>query len=283
MDHSVGGGAVRRGEEANKHRVVHREAWASVVYVRYQHSGKMCEGALLDSDTIEEFEPGSGINGSPTGRTIPLADVRLLPPCEPSKLIIVARNYAEHAKETGSESPSEPHLHPIPASSVIGHGEAIALPPGIGRVDHEAELVVVIGRRCRSVTEEEALGYVAGYTCGNDVSARDVQWGTPPAFARAKSIDTFSPLGPWLVTDLDPSDLLVECIVSGEMRQSGRTRDMLFPVQRLVMESSRWMTLEPGDCIYTGTPSGITPLKGGDVCEVRIEGIGSLMNPVIVG
>lgn len=252
-----------------------------MVYVRYEHGGVVGEGALLDDETIECLAPGSGLGGVPTGRKIPLADVRLRPPCSPTKLIVVARNYAEHARETGSEPPTEPHLHPIPASSVIGPGDPIVLPPGIGRVDHEAELVVVIGARCRAVAEQDALRFVAGYTCGNDVSARDVQWGTPPAFARAKSIDTFSPLGPWLVTDIDPADLLIECLVSGEVRQSGRTADMLFPVQRLLAESSRWMTLEPGDCVYTGTPSGITPLRGGDVCEVRIEGIGALVNPVL--
>ncbi|MBD3177456.1 MAG: 2-hydroxyhepta-2,4-diene-1,7-dioate isomerase, partial [Armatimonadia bacterium] len=238
------------------------------------------EGALRDDDTLDVLEPGEGLSGRSTGRQLPLADVRLLPPCQPTKLIIVARNYADHAKETGSEAPAEPHLHPIPASPVIPAGESIVLPDGIGRVDHEAELVVVIGRRCRAVAEADAMDYVAGLTCGNDVSARDIQWGKPPAFARGKSIDTFSPLGPWIVTDLDASDLEIKCTVSGEVRQAGRTKDMLFPIERLVSESSRWMTLCPGDCIYTGTPAGISPLREGDVCDVEIEGIGVLSNPV---
>lgn len=251
-----------------------------MVYVRFERDGVTGHGALIDQETIELLESGEAPGTRRTGYTVSLADVKLLPPCTPTKLIIVARNYAEHARETGSEPPTEPHLHPIPASCVIGPSAEIVLPRGIGRVDHEAELVVVVGRRCRGVAEEEALRYVAGYTCGNDISARDVQWGTPPAFARAKSIDTFAPLGPWLVTDLDPTDLALQCLVSGEVRQSARTSDMIFSVSRLVMESSRWMTLEPGDCIYTGTPAGIAPLADGDVCEVRIEGIGSLMNPV---
>jgi len=247
--------------------------------VRYRHGDEVRRGRLLEDGSVVELRA----DGSDSGTVAPMEELDLLPPCEPTKLIIVAHNYAEHCRETGSAPPSAPHLHPIPASCVVPHGAAIVLPQGIGRADHEAELVVVIGRPCKGVSAEDATRYIAGYTCGNDVSARDVQWATPPAFARGKSIDTFAPLGPCLATHLDPSDLAVECRVSGDVRQSGRTSDMIFSVEELVAESSRWMTLLPGDCIFTGTPPGISPLKPGDVCEVYVEGIGILRNPVVEG
>lgn len=231
----------------------------------------------VDGDRIVEHAPGAM---KESGRVFALADAHLLTPCEPSKLIVVAVNYAKHGAETGSAAPTEPVIHPIPASPAIAHGQPIVLPPGIGRVDYEAELVVVIGKTCKRVRESGVWDVIAGYTCGNDVSARDVQWAEKPAFARAKSVDTFAPLGPWIETDLDPHDLRVEMRVSGEVRQSSSTREMIFPVETLVAEASRWMTLEAGDCIFTGTPEGIGPLKAGDVCEVTVEGVGTLRNPV---
>jgi 2-keto-4-pentenoate hydratase/2-oxohepta-3-ene-1,7-dioic acid hydratase in catechol pathway len=247
--------------------------------VRLMFEGVALRG-LVEGDRVLELPAGRD-DAEPTGRTWDLASLRLLPPCEPTKLIVVAQNYVAHALETGSTPPSEPNLHPIPASAVIAHEEAIVLPRGIGRVDYEGELVAVIGRPCRGVSRSEALAYVAGYTCGNDVSARGVQWGEKPAFARAKSIDTFAPLGPWLVTDLDPGDLRIETRVNGEIRQAARTSDMVFPVEQLVAEASRWMTLLPGDCIFTGTPEGVAPLKPGDTCEVTIDGVGTLRNRVV--
>ncbi len=246
--------------------------------VRFVHEGSIYRGSV-EGDEVRELPAHAD---APLGsRAWPLAGLRLLPPVEPTKLIVVAHNYVAHAQETGATPPTEPNLHPIPHSPAIGHEETIVLPAGIGRVDYEGELVAVIGRTCRSVRPEEARAYIAGYTCGNDVSARDVQWAPKPAFARAKSVDTFAPLGPWLVTDLDPSDLAIETRVSGEVRQSARTRDMVFSVEELVSEASRWMTLVPGDCIFTGTPEGIGPLRHGDVCEVTIEGIGTLRNRVV--
>jgi 2-keto-4-pentenoate hydratase/2-oxohepta-3-ene-1,7-dioic acid hydratase in catechol pathway len=247
--------------------------------VRFSHEGTALRGQV-EGDRVLELPPDPGAT-APTGRVWELASLRLLPPCEPTKLIIVAQNYAAHARETGSTPPTEPNLHPVPASPVIAHGDEIVLPRGIGRVDYEGELVVVIGRPCKGVSTAEARGYIAGYTCGNDVSAREVQWGEKPAFARAKSIDTFAPLGPWLVTDLDPGNLRIETRVNGEVRQAGRTSDMVFPVEQLVAEASRWMTLLPGDCIFTGTPEGIAPLMPGDTCEVTIDGIGTLGNRVV--
>lgn len=242
---------------------------------RFTTEGIARSGAV-EGEELHELEGGRA-----TGRVFRLDEVRLLPPCTPSKVIIVAKNYAAHAAETGSAPPESPNLHPIPASGVIAHEEDIVLPSDIGRVDYEGELVVVIGRRCRSVPRAEAHSVIAGYTVGNDVSARDVQWGASPAFARAKSVDTFLPLGPWLATDLDPRDLAIETRIDGAVRQSGRTKDMIFPVDLLVAEASRWMTLEPGDCIFTGTPEGIAPLAPGEVCEITVEGIGTLRNRIV--
>jgi len=232
----------------------------------------------VEGDRVVEFGPDGKTE---SGRVLALADLEFLCPCEPTKLIIVAVNYAKHGAETGSSAPTEPVIHPIPASAAIAHQKPIVLPADIGRVDYEAELVVVIGRTCRRVRESEVWDHIAGYTCGNDVSARDVQWAERPAFARAKSVDTFAPIGPWIETELDPHDIRIEMRVSGEVRQASSTREMIFPVETIVCEASRWMTLEPGDCLFTGTPEGIGPLKAGDVCEVTVEGIGTLRNPVV--
>lgn len=250
--------------------------------VRYVRDGAECEG-LLEGDIVTEFVRDPDGRIVETDLVCDLGSLHILPPCRPTKLIVVAGNYAEHCREVGMPLPTTPELHPVPASAVIAHGEDIVLPPGIGRVDYEGELVVVIGKRCRWIAPEDARSVIAGYTCGNDVSARDVQWGTPKQFARAKSVDTFAPLGPCLVTDLVTSDLALQTVVSGQVRQSSRTSDMVFPVEVLVAEASRWMTLLPGDCIFTGTPAGVGPLAPGDVCEVTVEGIGTLRNRVVAG
>jgi 2-keto-4-pentenoate hydratase/2-oxohepta-3-ene-1,7-dioic acid hydratase in catechol pathway len=237
----------------------------------------------VSDSIVREYLPGARPADDPAGPELDMSGLQLLPPCTPTKLVIVAGNYRAHCEETGTPIPTTPGLHPIPASCVTSHGSSIVLPADVGRVDYEAELVIVIGKTCRGISAKQAREYVAGYTCGNDVSARDIQWGPSKSLARAKSIDTFTPLGPCLAVGLDPSDLLVEMRVSGELRQSSRTSDMIFSAEELVAESSRWMTLRPGDCILTGTPPGTAPLKAGDVCEVTIEGIGTLTNPVVEG
>jgi 2-keto-4-pentenoate hydratase/2-oxohepta-3-ene-1,7-dioic acid hydratase in catechol pathway len=208
-----------------------------------------------------------------------LANVELLPPVQPSKIVCVGRNYAAHAAEHNAEVPSEPMTFLKPPSALIGPGVAIELPANAGRIDHEAELVIVIGRRIRHATRENALDAVLGYTCANDVSARDYQkkdgqWG------RAKGFDTFCPLGPWIVTDLDPSDLAIRCTVNDAVQQDSRTSNMVFDVPALITFISSVMTLEPGDIILTGTPAGVSPLSSGDVVRVEIEGIGTLENPI---
>ncbi|MEC7242858.1 MAG: fumarylacetoacetate hydrolase family protein [Myxococcota bacterium] len=198
----------------------------------------------------------------------------------PTKIIGIGTNYRLHAEEMGRAIPRVPKVFLMPPSSVIGTGEAIVLPPCSTRVDHEAELALVIGERCRHVPESRALDVIAGFTCANDVTARDHQR-SDGVFSRAKGFDSFCPLGPQLVSGLDPSDVLVECRVNGELRQSGRTSDLIFGVPEIVAFVSSIMTLEPGDVICTGTPSGVGPLHVGDHVEVFVEGIGVLENPVI--
>lgn len=215
----------------------------------------------------------------PTGDELPLEAVRLLAPVIPSKVVCVGRNYADHAAELGNELPAEPLLFLKPSTSVIGPGDPIPLPAASERVDHEAELAVVIGRICRAVPEEEAGRYILGYTCGNDVTARDLQE-RDGQWTRAKGFDGFCPLGPWLETELDPSDVEVVCRVDGEVRQSGRTADLAFSPGFLVSYVSQVMTLLPGDVIMTGTPAGVGPLHPGQEVEVEVEGVGVLRNVV---
>ena len=209
----------------------------------------------------------------------PLADVKLLAPAQPSKIICIGRNYVEHAKEHDAEVPKVPLLFMKPPSSIINPGDTILLPPQSQQVEHEAELVVVIGKRGRHITSEEAQGYVYGYTVGDDVTARDLQR-SDGQWTRAKGFDTFCPFGPWIDTEFDASDAVITCRVSGQPRQMASTRDMVFNVSTLIAFISSVMTLEPGDLIFTGTPAGVSPLKPGDVVEVEIEGLGKLSNPV---
>jgi len=211
-----------------------------------------------------------------------LDDVRLLAPAMATKIICVGLNYAAHADESSMDLPPEPLLFLKPPSSVIGPGAPILLPPQSERVDYEAEMAVVIGQRCRNVTPEEAWNYVLGVTCGNDVTARDLQQ-RDNQWTRAKGFDTFCPLGPWLMTGVsaaDVADLEVVCRVNGELRQRGRTSNMVFSAAELISYTASIMTLEPGDVIMTGTPAGIGPLAAEDVVEVQVEGIGVLRNPV---
>lgn len=201
----------------------------------------------------------------------------------PSKIVCVGRNYAEHAVELGNEVPTEPLLFLKAPSSIIRNDEPILIPPISMQVEHEAELAVVIGRSCRNISDDEnPFEYVLGYTCLNDVTARDLQR-RDGQFARAKSFDSFCPVGPHIETDMDVSDIRVACRINGIDKQSGRTGQMVFPVDYLIRYISRMMTLLPGDLIATGTPSGVSKLSPGDVCEVEIEGIGVLANPVAQG
>lgn len=202
-----------------------------------------------------------------------------LTPCRPGKIVAVGLNYRDHARERGKSLPSEPLIFLKPPSAARAHGESILLPAGVGRVDHEAEMAIVIGRKARHLAEAEAAGAILGYTCFNDVTARELQ-DREIQFTRAKGFDTFAPFGPWIETDLDPSDLAITGSVNGKIRQSSRTRELIFPPAFLVAFLSRVMTLFPGDLIATGTPAGIGPLAPGDRVDVTIEGIGTLSNSV---
>lgn len=212
--------------------------------------------------------------------TLGLDEVRLLAPVVPSKIVVIGQNYIDHAAELGHTEPETLRVFLKAPSSVVGPGEPIVLPEDSGEVHYEAELGVVIGRRCRRVTQAEALDCVWGYTCANDVTARDIQRSTG-LVSYAKSFDTFCPLGPWVETDLDPADLRITCTVNGLVRKDGSTASMVWGVAELVERVSAAMTLLPGDVVVTGTPAGVGALAGGDEVSVSIEGIGTLTNPVI--
>jgi len=216
-----------------------------------------------------------------TGSRYPLADVRLLAPVLPSKVIAIGKNYADHVREMGGEPPPEPVIFLKPSTAVIGPREPIVYPAELSeRVDFEGELAVVIGRLCRQVPAARVPEVIFGYACANDVTARDLQ-ARDGQWARAKGFDTFCPLGPWIQTDLDPSDLELTTVVNGEIRQNARTSQLLHDVTALIAYVSAVMTLLPGDVLLTGTPAGVGPLKEGDEVSVTIENIGTLTNGVI--
>ena len=238
--------------------------------------------AFLHDDRLELLDAAPWAGGRPVGVTLPRDGARLLAPLVPGKILCIGVNYADHAKEsvTRSTLPDEPVLFMKPPSSVIGPGEAIALPPGVGRVDHEAEVAIVIGRRTYRADRAAATAAIAGVVAVNDVSARVLQK-KDGQFIRAKGFDTFCPLGPVVALDLDPADLAVRARVNGEIRQDGRSRDLAVGPVDLVVFISNVMTLEPGDVISTGTPAGVGPIVPGDTVEIEVEGVGTLANPVI--
>lgn len=248
--------------------------------IRYQEKNGPPQYGWIYEDRVGPVE------GSPFGEfrrleaNLPLERVRLLCPVQPGKIICVGRNYVEHAREQDAPVPAYPLIFLKPPSALIGPGEKIILPPQSQQVEHEAELVIVIGRRGRWIPPDDANQYILGYTAGNDVTARDLQR-RDNQWTRAKGFDTFCPLGPWVETEFDPADVIITCHVNGEMRQMASTRDMIFDVRTLVAYTSSIMTLEPGDVILTGTPAGVGPLQPGDQVEVEIDGLGKLSNPVV--
>lgn len=254
------------------------EMWVRWLRFRYravEHEG-FGDGELVRAVSGDVF---SG-QYRETGLVAELAEVELVVPCRPTKIIGIGLNYRDHAAEMKMELPEEPILFLKAPSALLAHGEPIVRPEMARRVDYEAELAVVIGRTARHVPVEEALGYVFGYTCGNDVTARDlqkkdIQW------ARAKSFDTFCPLGPWIVTGLDAGDLEIVLTLNGSTRQQSRTSQMVFGVAELIAYASRVMTLLPGDVLLTGTPAGVGPMTSGDTVTLRIDGLGELTNPVV--
>jgi len=213
-------------------------------------------------------------------REYPLFDVRILPPCQPSKIVCVGLNYTDHAKELKMDMPDVPVLFIKPSTSVIGPEQEIICPRMAGQLDYEGELAVIIKKKAKNLTQKEAKDFILGYTCFNDVTARDLQK-KDGQWTRAKSFDTFSPLGPYIVSDIDPNNLKIETYLNDKVRQSSNTSGMIFNVESLVSFISSVMTLLPGDVIATGTPKGVGPMQEGDTVEVRIEGIGILENPVV--
>jgi 2-keto-4-pentenoate hydratase/2-oxohepta-3-ene-1,7-dioic acid hydratase in catechol pathway len=235
---------------------------------------------LIESDTVVEITGAPWAPWSRGSRTSRLTEVRLLAPVEPSKIVCIGRNYAAHAAELGNEVPKEPLMFLKPPSSLIGPEEAIVLTKYSQRVEHEGELALVIGRRCAHLSDaDDPLSFVMGYSCLNDVTARDLQK-SDVQFTRAKGFDTFCAVGPHIETALDPSNVLVETHVNGARRQTGSTSLMTYPAAFLVRWISRMMTLMPGDVIATGTPAGVGPLVAGDTVEVSVAGVGVLRNPV---
>ncbi|MEA2339806.1 MAG: hypothetical protein QOE82_3813 [Thermoanaerobaculia bacterium] len=246
---------------------------------RFVHAGQSSVG-VADGDRIVRYSGSDATNlGEPTSDSISLADAELLVPVTPSKIVAVGRNYAEHAKELGNEAPSEPIIFLKPPSAVIAPNAAIIRPPQSQRVDFEGELAIVIGKTARNIRRDDWRSVVLGFTCANDVTARDLQK-KDVQFTRGKSFDTFCPLGPCIETDLDPAALSLRTRVNGETKQNGNTHDMVFNCAFIIEFITSVMTLNPGDVILTGTPAGVGPLNAGDVVEVEIEGIGVLSNPV---
>ncbi|WP_406049740.1 fumarylacetoacetate hydrolase family protein [Streptomyces virginiae] len=249
--------------------------------VRFEKAGTIRYGLLADDEVVPLINGPFGPLDVPSDAPrFPLQEVRLLAPVTPGKVLAIGRNYAEHAAELGNDVPEEPLVFLMPGSAVIGPGEAIVKPSYTDELHHEAELAAVIGRTCRDLSPEEVPAHVLGYTCANDVTARDLQ-GPDRQWWRAKGSDTFCPIGPWVETDLDVRAVGVRATVNGETRQDGNSSHMVHPVDRLISHISSAMTLHPGDVILTGTPAGVGPLRRGDRVTVSVEGIGELTNPVV--
>ena len=230
---------------------------------------------------IEVLTQPAWLGGQPTGEVYEPNQVRLLAPCEPTKIICIAHNFPDHAKERNKPLPAKPLLFLKPPSSIIGPADAIVRPRASKSVQHESELAIVIGRRCHRVTAPYARAFAAGFTCFNDVTARDIQ-DEEGYFSRCKGFDTFSPVGPWIEEGpMDIASISIRCRVNGEVRQSGVARDMIFDAWELVAYISGFMTLNPGDLVTLGTSAGSADLEDGDVCEIEIDGVGSLKNPVV--
>jgi 2-keto-4-pentenoate hydratase/2-oxohepta-3-ene-1,7-dioic acid hydratase in catechol pathway len=252
--------------------------------LRFLHPEKQTPrwGILRDSETVAVIQNPFVPVRQNSGEVFPLSRLQLLSPTRPSKIVAVGLNYRDHIAEFGHPVPENPIIFIKPSSSVIAPGERIILPQSSQRVDYEAELAMVIKKRARRVRKEEAPQYILGYTCFNDVTARDLQK-KDGQWTRAKSFDTFSPIGPWIETDFDPRNAEIKCYLNGTLRQHSNTGNLLFSAWELLSFVSEIMTLLPGDVIATGTPSGVGPMQAGDVVEVFIQGIGILRNEVAQG
>jgi 2-keto-4-pentenoate hydratase/2-oxohepta-3-ene-1,7-dioic acid hydratase in catechol pathway len=251
---------------------LYRVASGGEIFHAVERDGALRRALPHGGNIFAGFEPGAAIDGG-------LAAVRVLAPVRPSKFVCVGLNYRDHAAEVSKTLPAEPLLFLKPSTALLDPGAAIKLPPAVGRVDHEAELAIVIGRRAHRVSRAKAWDVIMGITCMNDVTARDMQ-NRETQYTRAKGFDTFAPLGPCIALGANGSPRLVEARVNGERRQSSSTAQLIFPIDHLVEYISFVMTLEPGDVISTGTPAGIGPIRAGDTVSVSVEGVGELLNPV---
>ena len=243
---------------------------------RYLAHGQISYG-VVEGDIVKELSASPFEPHQVTDHAHPVSDVKLLAPCEPTKILAIGLNYSSHLSDR--EPPAEPMVFYKTPTSVIGPDETIVRPKDTAKLDAEAELVVVIKDRCRNVPKDQALQHVLGYTCGNDVSARDWQK-DDRNWWRAKSADTFSPAGPFIETDIDPNNVRITCRINGKEVQGESTSYLIFDIPTIVAYTSRFVTLEPGDMIYTGTPGQPGEMKDGDVCEIEIEGVGVLRNPI---
>lgn len=253
--------------------------------LRFEKNGLKKSGAFIDGEVIEIRQSPTEASKSPIDylkkkKTCLLEEVKILPPVQPSKVVCVGLNYQDHAEELNMEIPDEPILFLKPPTTVIGHGDSIIYPFQSHQVDYEAELAVVVGKNAHKIAKENAFDYIAGYTILNDVTARDLQK-KDGQWTRAKSFDTFCPLGPWIETNLYPGNQNISLLLNGQLKQKSNTRNMIFSVEELVSFISHIMTLKPGDVIATGTPPGVGPIQVGDIVEVEVEGIGILKNTVI--
>lgn len=248
-------------------------------YIRFSHNNQLHYGLLRNDNKVEHLIGNNPDSFQTTGNYFQLSEVKLLPPCEPSKIVCVGLNYHKHAAELGLHLPDEPVIFLKPTSSIIGPEDNIILPSQSSQVDYEAELAVVIGRKAQNISEQQSGDYIWGYTCLNDVTARDIQ-NKDTQWTRAKSFDTFCPIGPWIKSGISVDNLNISLLLNGETKQAASTRDMIFSVPQLISFVSRVMTLYPGDIISTGTPSGIGALKVGDKVEIFISELGTLVNYV---
>lgn len=253
-------------------------------YMRAVIEGEMVEGITEGIETLREIKGDIFGDHEYSGKEYSISGIeKYLTPVVPSKIVAVGLNYRAHAEETGMKIPDEPLLFLKPPSSAIAHGEAVVYPPSMTRrVDYEAELGIVLGKTCRNILPENADDYILGYTCFNDITARDLQ-SSDGQWTRSKSFDTFAPFGPWVSMNVDPSNLDIRLVQNEKVVQHSSTSDFIFKVPFIVSYISRIMTLNPGDVIATGTPSGIGPVAVGDVLKVQIENIGELVNTVIEG
>ncbi|MBI5373935.1 MAG: fumarylacetoacetate hydrolase family protein [Candidatus Schekmanbacteria bacterium] len=245
---------------------------------RAEINGKQFEGIVV-GESIEKIFGSAYETFTMTGIRNPLSDVKILPPCQPSKIIAIGLNYKDHAAEFGSKIPDEPMLFMKPSTAVIGHRDIVSYPPQSKKVDYEGELAIVIKKTAKNISEGEAKNYILGFTCANDITARDLQR-KDGQFTRGKGFDTFAPIGPWIETDLQPDNLKIKTTLNGNVVQSSSTSQMIFKPYFLVSFISCIMTLLPGDVIITGTPCGVGELKPSDVVQVEIEGIGVLENRI---